>query len=258
MKEIGLNLFSIRNLIKTEDDFRTTLISLKEGGYTFVQLSGCPLEYPTVKKVVEEVGMPVKLTHSPLARLKNDLDNLLKDHESIGCTYVGLGAYVPEVYIDKDTFRREIDEMEKIAQRIESAGFKFFHHNHHYEFIKHDEKTGYDYIIENAPHIHFIFDTYWAQYGGVDVREYMKKLKGRMECVHLKDYGLVQDETATEVKIIPRFVPVGNGNMNFKTLVPEMQKLGTEYFIVEQDNAALLPNTLEQVLISAKYIKENL
>ncbi len=258
MKEIGLNLFSIRNLIQTEEGFKKTLIALKEGGYTYIQLSGCPLDYTVVKRITDEVGMPIKLTHVPLARLKNDLDNLIKDHELLNCRNIGLGAYITEVYVDKDLFRAEIDELEKIAQRIENAGLKFFYHNHHNEFYKHDGQTCYDYIIENAPHVHFTFDTYWVQYGGVNLEEYIKKIKGRMECVHLKDYEITQKIENGELKLYPRYAPVGDGNINFKMLVPEMRKMGVENFIVEQDNAALLPDTMEQVLKSAKYIKENL
>ncbi len=258
MKEIGLNLYSIRNLIQNESDFRKTLITLKEGGYTYIQLSGCPLDYSTIKKITDKVGMPIKLTHVPLQRLKNDLDNLIKDHELLNCPNIGLGAYITEVYVDKDLFRSEIEQLEKIAEKIERAGFKFFYHNHHNEFFKHDGQTNYDYIIENAPHVHFTFDTYWVQYGGVDLYEYMNKIKGRMECVHLKDYEIVQKTENGELKLYPRYAPIGDGNINFKNLVVEMKKSGVENFIVEQDNAALLPDTLAQVLKSAKYIKENL
>ena len=258
MKEIGLNLYSIRNLIQNESDFRKTLIALKAGGYTYIQLSGCPLDYSTIKNVTDEVGMPIKLTHVPLQRLKEDLENLIKDHELLGCPNIGLGAYVTEVYVDKNRFYSEIEQLEKIAEKINRAGCKFFYHNHHNEFFKHDGKTNYDYIIENAPHVHFTFDTYWVQYGGVNIYEYMNKIKGRMECVHLKDYQIVPRTENGELKLYPQYAPVGDGNINFKNLVPEMKKLGVENFIVEQDNAALLPDTLEQVLRSAKYIKENL
>ena len=38
MKEIGLNLYSVRNLIQTEEDFLKTAKILKEMGYSFASI----------------------------------------------------------------------------------------------------------------------------------------------------------------------------------------------------------------------------
>ncbi|MBO7296044.1 MAG: hypothetical protein J6V39_02195, partial [Clostridia bacterium] len=56
----------------------------------------------------------------------------------------------------------------------------------------------------------------------------------------------------------PIFAPVGDGNIDFASLLPRMRAAGAKYFLVEQDNAATLPDTMEQVGRSIKYIKANL
>ena len=56
----------------------------------------------------------------------------------------------------------------------------------------------------------------------------------------------------------PVFAPVGDGNIDFVSLLPRMRAAGAQYFLVEQDNAATLPDTMEQVGRSIKYIKANL
>ena len=53
----------------------------------------------------------------------------------------------------------------------------------------------------------------------------------------------------------PTFAPVGDGTMDFVGLIETMRESGTKYFLVEQDNAAELPDTLEQVRRSANYLK---
>ena len=42
MKEIGINLYSLRSLIATEEGLLDTAIKLREMGYTFLQYSGGP------------------------------------------------------------------------------------------------------------------------------------------------------------------------------------------------------------------------
>ena len=66
--EIGLNLFSIRNNIKTEEDFLATANRLKEAGYDYMQFSGSALAADSIKRVVEASSMPVYLTHMPMDR----------------------------------------------------------------------------------------------------------------------------------------------------------------------------------------------
>ena len=46
---------------------------------------------------------------------------------------------------------------------------------------------------------------------------------------------------------------MGDGNIDFESVIKRAREAGTKYFIVEQDNAALLPDTLAQVEIMGLY-----
>ena len=107
-------------------------------------------------------------------------------------------------------------------------------------------------MLENAPHINFTLDTYWLQYGGMDIASTVARLKGRIGCVHLKDYMI------DKMSYNPIFAPVGDGNIDFVSLVPKMVDAGAKYFLVEQDNAATLPDTMGEVKRSIRYIINNL
>jgi sugar phosphate isomerase/epimerase len=112
-------------------------------------------------------------------------------------------------------------------------------------------------MIKNAKHINFTVDTYWLQFGGVGICEYLEKLAGRIECVHLKDYrvNLLVDENG-KVTYKPDFAPVGDGNINFAAVVDAAKESGAKYFLVEQDNAPSFADPFEQVEKSIKYIRE--
>ena len=46
---------------------------------------------------------------------------------------------------------------------------------------------------------------------------------------------------------------MGDGNIDFESVIKTAREAGTRYFIVEQDNAALLPDMLAQVEMMGLY-----
>lgn len=249
--EAGLNLYTTRDRMQTKEDFLSLAKELKEKGLSYMQLSGSPISYAEAKEVIDETGMPIFLTHANAYRIYNDTEALCREHLDMGCRNIGLGyeGFDPDY---EDDIVSKVKMMEETAKKIESFGCRFFYHNHYHEFRK--MKSGitvFDYIAENAPHLNFTLDTYWVQYGGCSITDMVKKLKGRIGCVHLKDYKI-------DAEPKPVYAPVGYGNINFPEIVSEMKKAGTEYFFIEQDNVPDIPEGYDDVFRSIKYVRENL
>jgi sugar phosphate isomerase/epimerase len=256
----GLNLFSINSLIKTEEEFLQTAIKLKEMGYSYMQFSGAPYDPDKIKRVSDASGMPVCLTHVPYNRIVNETEALMEEHAKFNCKNIGLGVMPFNSILDEKLCLETIDDLEKAAQKMKANGFNFFYHHHHFEFTKHNGETVFDYMIKNAKNINFTADTYWLQYGGVKIEEYLEKLSGRIECIHLKDYSIrsfIKEDTG-KVKFEPKFAPVGDGTIDFKSAVNAAKKSGAKYFLVEQDNACDFDDPLGQVERSIKYITNEL
>lgn len=255
----GLNLFSLRKLIKTEEDFLATAKKLAEMGYSYLQYSGADFDPLRIQRVSEQCGLPVVLTHVPYDRIVNDTERLMEEHALFGCKNIGLGGIQYHLIHEWDNCLEALEKMERAAETMAKAGFRFFYHNHHKEFIRVDGKTYFDRLIDDAPHVNFTLDTYWVHNGGVDLATLLPRLKGRISCVHLKDYavGLNPQEPESD-KLVPIFAPVGEGNLDFKAITKQMQECGTEYFIVEQDNAIFYPDPFDEVARSIRYIKEEL
>ena len=252
----GLNLFSIKNLLTTEEDFFNTVKALKEIGYSYLQFSGAEFIPERIKLVSETLDMPICLTHVPMDRIINDTDKLMEEHSLFGCKNIGLGMMPFEVVADEKQFKETVALLNEAGKRMAEKGFKFFYHHHHSEFFKHNGQTAFDYMVENAPYINFTVDTYWLQFGGVDVKDTLRKLKGRIECAHLKDYQIVYTEGGQPRPFAPEFAPVGDGVMDFPSIIEVMKEVGVKYFLVEQDNASRLPDTLAQVQRSIEYLKK--
>ena len=250
--EFGINLYTVRTKIKTPEDFLATAVKLKDMGYSFLQFSGGVYNPEVIKSVSDKTNMPIVLTHVPMQRILNDTDALMKEHESFGCRNIGLGAMPGESVSDDERVVKDIAELNTVAKHMADNGFKFFYHHHHMEMRKMPNgQTVLEYMIENAPYINFTVDTFWLQYGGVSVLEYVNKLKGRIECAHLKDYKVMQNDFSCKI------AAVGEGNINFADVVPALCNAGAEYLLVEQDNACEFDNMWEQVNSSITYLKNN-
>ncbi len=258
MKNVGLNLYSIRNLIATEEEFLATAHKLREMGYEYMQFSGAKYDHEMIKRVSEASGLPVYLTHMPIDRILNDTDALMAEHERFGCRNIGLGAMPFEILADEEKFKETVAALDAAAAKMEKNGFAFFYHHHQFEFMKRNGETLFDYMVKNAPHVSFTVDTYWLQYAGVDILATLDKLKGRIGCTHLKDYAIELVEKDGKKEFKPVFAPVGNGNIDFAPVVRKMLENGAKYIFVEQDNAATLPDTLGEVEQSIRYIRNNL
>lgn len=243
----GLNLYSLRNNIATEEGFFETCKKLKQMGYDYLQYSGAKHSAEVIKKLSTEV-LPVIVTHSPLDRILNDTDALVNEHSLFNCDYIGLGSIAQDLMQNYESAIKAIEMLENAAINLKAKGKKFVYHNHAFEFIKYENsKTFYDILIEKTKELGFIMDTYWVQAGGVNLLDYIKKLNGRIDCVHLKDYKI---EKAT-----PRFGALGDGNINFVEVIQEMKNSGAKYFFVEQDDAETYQDPFAEVEKSINYLK---
>lgn len=249
--KFGINLYSLRNQIKTEESFEDTMNKLKHIGYSYVQFSGAPFDAEMIKRVSQKTSMPVVLTHAPIDRLIGDTEKLIDEHLSFGCTNIGLGTIPWKYLADKNTLMEQVDLVAHASKIINEKGLKFFYHNHHVEFYRHDGKQIFEMILERIPGINITLDTYWVQYGGLDLLSTIEKLSGKIGCVHLKDYAIRIAEDGT---FIPDYAPLGEGNLDFKKIIPAMKTAGTEYFLVEMDNTTEKKDPFEQVKRCADYL----
>ena len=257
MMKVGLNLFSIRTLIKTEEQFLETAKKLKKMGYDFIQFSGTTYDPEMIKRVSTESGLPVVLTHVALDKILNEPEKLVEEHNSFGCKNIGLGGLNNDIMKDDAVWKETLDKLNVSAEKIAKLGSKFFFHQHHYEAHTFaDGTTTFDYMLKNCPFINFTLDSYWIHYSGYSCVDFADKVKGRMECTHLKDYRIyrkVSEDGKTDFS--PRFAPCGNGVLDMPNIIKKWKECGTKYFLVEQDDAVGYPDPLEQVEMSVKYLK---
>jgi sugar phosphate isomerase/epimerase len=228
----GAQLYTLRQFTKNEEDFRRTLRKVKEIGYETVQVSAIgPIAPERVKAAADEAGLGICATHIGYDRLRNELDQVIAEHRLWNCRYVGLGSMPPQFRSAKEGYQTFVREIAPIAKRLHEEGLQFVYHNHRFEFEKFDgDRTGLDILIEETDPAAFgiELDVFWAQAGGGQVTDWIRKIKGRMAVVHLKDMAIVGDQAVT--------AEIGEGNMNIRDIVNACRETGVEWYVVEQDD----------------------
>lgn len=228
--KIGAQLYTARDFTQTGKDFAETIKKVAAIGYETVQVSGISQDISAqeVADVCKANNIEIAITHTPPDRMRSDIQTVIKNHEIMGCKYIGIGG-VPGYPHTKEGFADFIKEFAPIAKAIKDAGKQFMYHNHAYEFFKCDGKTGLDYLVDNFADAGFTLDTYWIQAGGGDPAWWIKKLAGRVDCIHLKDFVIVDGQA--------RMAEVLEGNLNWDAIFDAAKAAGVKYALVEQDDA---------------------
>lgn len=233
--KIGAQLYTVRNQCKTLDDLDESLAKIAEIGYRHVQLSGiCPYEADWMKRMLRKHGLKAEITHFPYAKIVGDTDATIAFHKKLKCKYIGLGS-IPEFKKNGsriEDFEKFLTEIKPVAEKIADSGLKFMYHNHNMEFSRHDGMTYLDMLCDALPAdiCGITLDTYWVQAGGGDPAAYIRKLKGRLDCVHFKDMVYSGEDKAV------RMAAIGDGNMNYPEILRACRGAGVKFAYVEQDN----------------------
>lgn len=244
---IAAQMFTLREFTQTPEDLKSTFQKVSDMGYKAIQISAIgPIDPKLVKAYADEAGLVICATHVPWERLCNDLEALAEEHKLWNCKYVGLGS-MPEVYRTEQASYREFTKlMSRVAITLkEQHGLQLVYHNHDFEFERFVGVTGMEILLtESDPAVGFELDLYWVQAGGGSPVEWIRKVEGRMQVVHLKDMAIVDSKQV--------FAEIGQGNMNYEEIINTCRDTGVEWFVVEQDECRRDP--FESLEISLKYL----
>ncbi len=235
----GAQLYTLRAYTQTEKDFAYSIEQVAKMGYKAVQISavGKDIKPQQMRKICDDAGVEIVLTHSDQARVLNDTERLIEEHDIMGCKYIGLGS-MPDKYRTPEWLYHFALDYKKPAEKIAKAGKLMMYHNHNFEFRKFaaegapdadPKKRVIEYLADwfTPEEMGFTLDTYWVQAAGADVCDWIAKLGNRIPCVHLKDMEITENGAV--------MAPVMEGNLNFPAIFKALEQTCCEYMLVEQD-----------------------
>ena len=248
LKDFGIQLWTLRDVIG--GDPKGILKQLASYGYTQIESFEGPqgifwgMSPSEFKNYTGDLGMKMISSH---CNIENDFEKKAADAASIGMKYLICPYLGPQKTIDD--FKRKIDVFNKCGDICKKNGIRFAYHNHDYSFKELEGQIPQDVMMQNtnADTVDFEMDMYWVVTAGVDPIAYMSKYKNRFRLCHVKDRE--KNATGGDASCI-----LGEGSINYATILKSARKYGMKYFIVEQEKYTN-STPMESAKADAMYMK---
>ena len=116
--KLGAQLFTLREYTQTEKDLDYSLMRVAKMGYSTVQISAIgPIAPEKVRELCDKHGLEIVLTHTDPGRILNDTEKVIKEHDIMGCDYIGIGM-MPKKYCSPEWLWHFADDYKEAAKKI--------------------------------------------------------------------------------------------------------------------------------------------
>jgi sugar phosphate isomerase/epimerase len=249
-KQVGLELYTVRDL--TPKDYEGTLAKVAEIGYKEVEAATdyAKMEPKQFRAMLDRYGLTMPSTHVA-ATEGPDLEKQLEGFQIMGLKYTeiraaGGGGGGGRGGPTEESVKRSAAQINAHGKIAKKFGMKMLIHNHTLEFapIPGSSLRPFDIqLAETDPALVTLqLDVGWASVAGQNIVEIFKKHPGRFELWHVKDAKgikmMTPQMTQQERQRAAFLVPVGTGEVDYKTIFANAEMAGLKHFCIEQDNAA--------------------
>ena len=228
-KEIGLQLYSIREVIGSQENYAKNHVEvfqkLAKWGYTAVEAASYDQGRGTFygvspeqfKADCEAAGLKPLSSHATRGLTGDELknhdftealkwwDKAIADHKAAGMKYIVTpGWQVPKTLVEAQTL---CDYTNAIGRKCQAVGLKYGYHTHSHEFQKVEGQVWMDYFMQHTDPALFFWqmDTYWCVMAQQSPVQYFKKYPGRFAMLHIKDLYELGESGMVDFNAIYRY-----------------------------------------------------
>lgn len=226
-RKIGIQLWTFRDVVK--NDLAGTLSAISKMGFSGIEPYGYDgkffdVEPAEFRKLCTDLNLEIFSTHTGITA-ENAADYAQKATEA-GLQHIILPSMMGRPHATIGDYHKVAEELNLIGEICRQHDIQFGYHNHDFEFQKIDDQVPYDILIQDTDNqlVSFQMDFYFVVKVGFDPVEYIRKYPGRFGTFHIKDVNR-QGESCI----------VGNGLVDFKTILKFPGLTGNELLIYEQE-----------------------
>ena len=221
----GLQLYTVRDAMA--EDVDRTLSALAEIGYREVELAGTYGMTPAQMRTrLDAAGLRAVSGHVDLADVRGEWQRTLDGAAELGHELVVV-PWLPEEARSVEAIRAVADEFNRAGEAAARMGLRLGYHNHEFEFVTADGGVPMSFLLDETDPalVHWQMDIFWTVHAGEDPHAWLDRYSGRVTSVHIKDR--TPDGS---------MVDVGDGVIDFATILSAAEAQGLRHGFVEHDN----------------------
>ncbi len=245
MYKYGLQMYTLRNFMKTPEDLDSTLKKVADMGYQNVQIS--PPSFTNSVALAEQLkgyGLSADSAFCSVYKIPENIGDIVIAAKALGTDVLRTDSIKNADRYSIEGYKSFAEHMNVCGKLLKENGLKFMYHFHSFEFIKLGENLrGIDILLNETDPEYVMFqpDVFWLTASGTEPSEALKMFKGRAEYMHLKDYVIVKNTTEVLEETKRASAPVGTGNLNWDAIIKTAKDIGIYNFVVEDDMGSLDP-----------------
>ena len=180
-----------------------------------MQISGIgPIPDDEVLTIMQGEGLEICATHEPSHEVLDEPHKVVERLQRLDCKLTAYPYPADIDFTNREHVETLVRKLDSSGAVLREAGMQLGYNNHGIEFIQFEGAPVLEYIYANTSPENLVgeIDTYWIHYGGGDVVEWVKKLRGRQPFIHLKDYGFTRENA-------PTWCEIGAGTLPFDRII---------------------------------------
>jgi sugar phosphate isomerase/epimerase len=260
---LGIQLWTVK--AEAEKDLEGTLRRLHELGFREIEFAGYYGKTAAeLGALLKSLGLEAVSTHIDADHIAANPDQIIADARTLGLEYIICSSPTAAASkakldwgkkmdaLDLDDWKLNAELFNKFGKAVKAAGMQFGYHNHHVEFKKFGNVSGFETLFASSdPHlVKMELDVGWAVAAGADPVAILNKYKDRVVALHIKDIAKLDADPH-----LATTVAVGQGTIDWKKVVGTAHANGVRHYFYEQEAPFVRP-IMESAKISADYLRK--
>ena len=173
-KPLALQLYSLREELAA--DYEGVVRQVADMGYLGVEpYGGMPGGLAASAALFDELALEVCNSHVPFPDDENG-DAVLEIAESYGLSTIAIAFMPPNEFETVDSVKGVCERLNQAGEWARANGLSLGYHNHWWEYKTLDGVSTLDLMLDELTDNVFLqIDTYWAQVGGLDAVETLRR-----------------------------------------------------------------------------------
>ncbi len=229
-ENIALQMYTLRNVGSIQEQFAMA----HRAGFKYVEVVETPdISAEQLKSMLQHNDLTAISAHVQLLSLEKNYQQIVNYNQSVGISTIVVPWIEPKDRPDSyQSWVQYAERLDAMGKKLRQNGIQLAYHNHNFEMKKYQGITALEIILNHSSsqNLKLEMDTAWISRGGQDPVRFIDAYPQRIFALHIKDnapIGVRDDEM--------NFAPMGEGLLDWPSILPAAQKNGVEWLIIEHD-----------------------